>query len=198
MRISFILIAVMLLIACHNASRKSSGLIPKTYTDSVFSNLLSVASAFSISENSAFPDSNELYFYFAHRFDTSLLLHIKKNDSLVKVLAYEVTMPYFKVDPVAADGQLPQFFEGYSFYITLSEWMNIANAADSILLSPEGPPSEYVAFDSPTCFLVFNSKIKRNLNDEETKRLEAFLDYLKHEILYQQLAKKPKWFLVPE
>ncbi|MGO4291294.1 hypothetical protein [Chitinophaga sp. RAB17] len=106
-------------------------------------------------------------------------------------------MPYFKVDPVT-DPPAPQFFEGYSFDLELSQWRSIADVADSILLSPKGPMDKYGAFDNPTYFLAFNSKIEWNLNEEETKRLQAFMGYLKHKILYQELAKKPQWFLEPK
>lgn len=196
MRLLFLLTTLLVLSACHNSRNESTAFFSKSQADTVFFNMLKRTSEFSMSESVAFPDSNELYFYYERRFDTSLFVHIQRNDSMARVIVYQVISPYFNNDYYREDTTKPQFFDGYSFRINLLQWKSIADVADSILLTPTGPVEE-PPFDGGTCTLAFNSKVKLSLNNQEIERLEAFRNYLKHKILYQQLAKKPQWSVVP-
>ncbi|MBV7530907.1 hypothetical protein [Chitinophaga sp. sic0106] len=189
MRIMLLLAAAIFITACGNnpgASRQP----PKTLADTLFSFMIKDLAKYTMLEDVNFPDSNELYFTYEQGFDTARLIHIRKRDSVIRVRVYQVHPPRHDDGKIEA-GLLPQFFEGISFNLSPKKWEGIRIGAECILLAPSGHRDKYQPFDASTYILAFNSNIKGNYNEEETVEFEAFLDYLKQEVLYEIQTKRP-------
>jgi hypothetical protein len=79
-------------------------------------------------------DSNALIFYCARNFDTSSLIHIQYIKPEIKGIYYQVLPTYHQnVNDFATEENNLLFFEGYSFVLDSSTWLQVKNRAVVIL-----------------------------------------------------------------
>jgi hypothetical protein len=185
---------IFLAVSCEPQHVSKSSLVEKNAADSLSDYLASRIRYFSLPDSPNGADSNELFFYYAHQFDTSILIHFKKDKGIVHGIVYQVAPPYYQADSDFDDQQeSPQFFEGFSFRVDSIQWTGIGKAADSILNIETGSEDASQPFDNPFYILAFSSKIRRNGNMKDQELLSGFFFYLKHAFIYPCLERKPKW-----
>ena len=136
-------------------------------------------------------DSNGLVFYYSGRFDTTFLVHLRKNGPEIKGVLYEV-LPAFHRDDVDYADKKKQllFFEGYSFRLDSLEWREIVNQARGNLLTHENRliKNEGCA-DCPFYFLAHDFKVIKS--DVENRSLfGSYSRYLKDFLLRQFEMKR--------
>jgi len=193
-----LVITVISLFSCQQKIDKGNIAASKTSADSLAEYLLPLkAGKFFIPNRISMPDSNELYFYYAQRFDTSLLVHLKIEKGKMRGVVYQVARPYNtnreSLEEEDDNNDNLQFFEGYSFRIDSSRWTSIALEAERILAPTDSTSKEFSPFDAPYYFLAYNSKIKSNMTELDQQRLSGFAEYLRNNLLNQCMARKPQW-----
>jgi hypothetical protein len=195
----FLPIAVIFSSSCRLENDKTNIATSKTTADSLSEFLTLKVGKFFIPNRVTIPDSNELYFYYAQRFDTSLLVHLRIEKGKVRGVVYQVALPYntnregLEDEDEDDDNDNLQFFEGYSFRIDSSRWKNIAHEAECVLMPADSISREFTPFDAPYYLLAYNSKMKSNMTELDQQRLSGFADYLRSNLLNQCMAKKPQW-----
>lgn len=149
---------------------------------------------FSLANNGILADSNQLIFYYEKRFDTSLLISLKKDADGIKAIVYQVAPPYYRNGGSLKENHtLPQFFEGFSFSIDTASWKSTVSGATEILNTKSFQDEKNSAFDGATYLLAFNSKIRVNRNRIDDSLLLGYLSLLKSRFLYKYMEQKPAW-----
>nr|WP_295876929.1 hypothetical protein [uncultured Chitinophaga sp.] len=161
--------------------------------DSAFHYIKLEAAQFSLPFEPTVADSNELVFCYRHRFDTSMIVHIKKRKDDIYGIVYLVALPYYQNEAKFAKTiKEPQYFEGFSCYLDSIQWNLMTKEVDTILniktaLEPNKP------FDNPSYALAFNNKARWNISRKDDAMMGRFLVRIKQIFLYDWMARKPKW-----
>lgn len=203
MRALFLFTIVFFLTSCQNQEDKKSPTEKKTTDslsdyfpkDSLAAYLMSKVETFSLLSREGVADSNELFLYFAQRFDTSFVVHFKRERNVVHGVLYQVIRPYYMDDGDFADrsdGLL--YFEGYRFNVDSTQWKDITKEATRALTQNVGQEKDGI-FDGPTYVLAFNSRIRYSIDPEGL--LSGFTTYLKDSLLNQWVAKRQKMHKAP-
>ncbi|MBS1918615.1 MAG: hypothetical protein JST17_00010 [Bacteroidetes bacterium] len=131
-KIVFILFMSFLQYSCKEESNNANRSIESQNTDSSLNVLMK---KFELSDPATFKsDSNSLVFYCTRSFDTSFLLHLKKEQDGINGIYYEVLPSYHNnVNDVIIGENHLLFFEGYNFTIDSSEWQIIKSKTVDLL-----------------------------------------------------------------
>lgn len=193
MKLLPLLLLMIALISCQPQVPAKSNERKKASIDSVFYYMKTKAELFSMPFESIAADSNELIFCYSHRFDTSMLVHIKKRKRDIYGIVYQVALPYYQMESELNEPlPNPQYFEGFSFYVDSSQWQLLTKTADSIL-SIKTSYEANVPYDNPGYALAFNSKSRWNISRKDDQMMKEFSTLVKHTFLYDWMSKKPKW-----
>ncbi|MGN7819562.1 hypothetical protein ACTJJB_05495 [Chitinophaga sp. 22536] len=193
MRLLFLLLSSIFIISCRPQAPAKSDKHKQPAIDSVFYYMKAEAELFSMPFEPIVADSNELVFFYSNRFDTSMLVHIKKRTKDIYGIVYQVALPYYQMETeINKPISKPQYFEGFSFYVDSSQWESLTKAADSIL-SIETSYEANMPYDNPRYALAFNSKSRWNINRKDDQMMSEFSTLVKHTFLYDWMSKKPKW-----
>ena len=88
-------------------------------------------------------DTNSLIFYRKSTFDTSFLIHLRKDASRIRGVYYEVLPSYHNdIDDYSISENELLFFEGYSFSIDSLQWEEIKTKAEKIVNNKQDKNSE--------------------------------------------------------
>jgi hypothetical protein len=79
-------------------------------------------------------DSNTIIFYGSRPFDTSFLIHLKKETQKITGVYYEVIPTYHNdLNNYAVSASKLLFFEGYSFILDSSKWKEVKDQTTKLL-----------------------------------------------------------------
>lgn len=125
-------------------------------------------------------DSNSLVFYRTATFDTSFLLHLKRETDGINGIYYEVLPSYHNnVNDFAPGENQLLFFEGYSFTLDSTKWSMIKRMAEKMLSSDTSFKSNEGIRDGAEYVLSYNFKSSKGYNSE----YESFYKNLKEQFL---------------
>ncbi|WP_143059264.1 hypothetical protein [Chitinophaga arvensicola] len=191
MKILLLLSTLLLMICCQHLQTEKNNASKDANADSLLVYLNATLTQFPFLDIASIPDSNELIFYYARQFDTSVLVRLNKHKGVIKGVIYQVAPPYFRNK--SKEENVLHFFEGFSFNIDTLQWQYLSRAADSIVNASTGPAQDDGTFDAPDYMISFNSKVRWYTNDAYEALLSRFFISLKTSLLYPQMEKKPQW-----
>lgn len=145
---------------------------------------------FSIRLDSKMPDENELLFLCSRVFDTSYLIHLRKERDRTIGTFYEILPTYHRnINDFADENDQLLFFEGYSFKIDSARWAKVAEIANKIVNKKVDTVPKYTScIECPSYYLMHNSKrafrVDDNVND-----FELFAKYLSDSLLSKYVSK---------
>jgi len=193
MRILILLISLFLIFSCQPHKAVKLHHDKPTATDSGLALITSLADKFLIGKELNLEDSNQLFFYYTHPFDTSLLIRFNKSGDKIDAVIYQINQFYnHRGGLLDKDTTDIQFFEGFRFIVDTADWQSF-KAAASTILNKESLPDTQRPFDSPTYILAFNSQLKLNICKTDDDLLSAYLMMLKNKVLYKCMQKKTVW-----
>jgi len=136
-------------------------------------------------------DSNTFFFYYSGHFDTSFLVHLHKEDTVVNGVLYEILSTYHRDDGDYADQQNKLlFFEGYSFKINSERWDDIINNARDKLLIERGTPLRNEACADCAFYFFAYAFNTRSSNSINRVSFEEYAKFLKDSLLHQFIIKR--------
>lgn len=135
-------------------------------------------------------DSNSLIFYSMRNFDTSFLVHFKKQDTGISGVYYEVLPTYHRnqKDYRSQESKL-LFFEGFTFRIDTIKWQAIKRKLTFNLLQQDSSLAIKSCTDCPKFLLAYNYKTVHS-DYKNRKNLEEFAKFLKDSCLNLFLAQR--------
>ncbi|HOA37629.1 MAG TPA: hypothetical protein PLQ32_02870 [Flavihumibacter sp.] len=135
-------------------------------------------------------DSNSLIFYGERPFDTSFLLHIKKDIDKVNGTYFEVLPEYhrFLKDVRSSEMQI-LFFEGYSFIFDSAMWEKIIIRSEKLLPTDTSLKSNPLVRDESHYALILNSRVRKS-NFNTSVQYEEFYKFLKDSLLSDLVNKR--------
>ncbi|MFB6455039.1 hypothetical protein ACE38W_07220 [Chitinophaga sp. Hz27] len=143
-----------------------------------------------ISENL---DSTDLFFAYEKVWDTSYYVYIKKKNNQANIFVNYAIAPYYSAAADMSDSlNRVRFYESLIFAVDTLTWNVISHKADSILSADAKTDKEYGVFDGPNYFLSHGYNLMWNRGMVNEQLLEGFRDYLRQEIIYKRLNKRPK------
>jgi hypothetical protein len=138
-------------------------------------------------------DQNELIFYSMNQFDTSILIHFKKQMNEVRGVYYEVLPIYHRnvEDYLGGTNELI-FFDGFTFKMDTIKWNQLKEQVNNYLLIQDSSSRNEVCADCTHYILAHHNKVglASNLN---RSYFSAFELYLKDSVINQLInLKKPQ------
>ena len=132
-------------------------------------------------------DSNSLVFYRTATFDTSFLIHLKREANGTNGVYYEVLPSYHNnVNDFATGENQLLFFEGYSFILDSTTWTTIKGMAEKMLASDTSFKSNEGIRDGEEYVLSYNFKSSKGHNSE----YESFYKFLREQFLEKFIQKR--------
>ena len=188
-----VLSLVVLLFSCVSCLQQKGRekFVKENTFDSIPEYWISQIEKFSIPFSREMPDSNALFFCDLEVFDTSFLVHFRKENNTVNGVFYEVLPAYhLGVENFADEKDQLLFFEGYSFKIDTSRWANIVKQANVLLKLEKDTGQKYRGcFDCAPDFLMHDSKMAVVFG-KHRENFERFGQYLKDSLLNQYITKR--------
>jgi len=135
-------------------------------------------------------DSSGLLFYYSGHFDTTYLLHVRKNGQEIDAVFYEVLPAFHRDDEDYADKEKQLlFFDGYSFKVNSVEWRNMIDNANQILSRENVSIKNEACADCPFYFIAHNFKAIKS--DSENRSLFVlYSKYLNDSLIKQYVMKR--------
>ena len=130
-------------------------------------------------------DDNRLVFYCLASFDSSFLIQFNQEQNEIRG-GYFVELPrFYNVDDFAAQESYLMFFEGYSFAIDSTVWLDIKKKAEELLLDTS-------LKISPGCrgCAVYGLSYGAKKKVDNGAKLDSFFEYLKEKVLNEFTQKK--------
>jgi hypothetical protein len=104
----------------------------------------------------SFPDTNSLVFFKIKVFDTTFLVHIKKEDKEISGIYYEVPPEYGSTLEGNLDSNIHyNYFQGFVFKIDQTTWNGIRRHAD-MFDQRDTASIEGACVDCPSYFMAYN------------------------------------------
>ena len=137
-------------------------------------------------------DNNSLAFYHTATFDTSFLIHLKRETTGINGVYYEVLPSYHNnVNDFASGENQLLFFEGYSFTLDSTQWAMIKEKAEKMLSRDTSFKSNEGVRDGAEYVLSYNFKSSKSYNANNSEH-ESFYKFLKEQFLEKFIqGRKP-------
>lgn len=128
-------------------------------------------------------DSNSLIFYGDRAFDTSFLLHVRKDIGKINVTYYEVLPNYHRfLNDVRVSDRQALFFEGYGFVLDSSTWKIIKNKAAELPPTDTNTKSNPIVRDGDHFAFLSDMGVKKS-NSMTSVQYAVFYKFLKDSLL---------------
>jgi hypothetical protein len=135
-------------------------------------------------------DSNALLFYCSRTYDTSSLVYIQKENSVIQGVFYMMLPNYHRYITDYADKKSNLlFFEGYSFTVDSTIWQSLRKQADSIFQYKDNKNIKLKYTDGATYALYYNLQSRHGNSYDETV-YEGFDKYLKEVLLNKFMQER--------
>jgi hypothetical protein len=187
-----ILTFLSFLFACNNVQNKQEPQIGYASKESIPPYINRIIEKFCLPyDDSIGVKNNNLIFYYSKNFDTSYLVHLQKNDSIINGVYYEILPAFHRSDADYTDKKSKLlFFNGYSFEIDSNKWSMIINKARNKLLSEQYiPPQNEACLDCASYFILNDYKMNGD-NNGNRHLFAEYAKFLKDSLLNGFIAKR--------
>ena len=183
--------AVALFFCCHDGSIKKEKRAPVAIDDYGGFESFPIEQRFTLpyKENLQM-DSNSLMFFRTYSFDTSLLIHFRKTDGVVKAICYEMLPAYHKnINDYADKDSHLVFFDGYSFTLDSIQWESVRSRAGQMLADTNTMFKNEKCADCGFGMIAHDFKVRRT-TAKTLVMYDTYARWLKDSILKKCIERK--------
>ncbi len=139
-------------------------------------------------------DSNSVIFMKEVPFDTSYLIHVRKESSVIRGVCYMILPSFHRdLEDFKDEKQKLLFFDGFSFILDSLQWETLNKKTKETLINmTDSIPTNSSCIHCPSYTLFYNHQRRATGNSKLQGNFKSYETYLREEIVDPLLKKRPQ------
>jgi hypothetical protein len=176
----YLLFAIVVMTSCYSSSKKDDSQQKDNLSD-----IRSILSNYSLPYRDSITDENTFVFYKEQRWDTSFVLTLRKDTSLIIGVYHEVSPDNMEAGYLTEVG----FFDGFTFAIDSVTWDKVIRESRSLLDSINHVPYTGCV-DCGQYILSHDGKFTLNSGKKHNVAFKDYEKFLRQTLVYPVFKKK--------